>query len=93
MQNKELFDQFKTLAKNTIEDKNFLVIPILDTNHKLGISKEGYPPPLILHLTFYRLSIIFHALLLMRMIRKSQIITLLLLFVQQTKCYRKFSLI
>ena len=43
MQNKELFDQFKTLAKNTVEDKNFLVIPILDTNHKLGISKEGYP--------------------------------------------------
>lgn len=43
MQNKELFDQFKTLAKKTIEDKNFMVIPILETNHKLGISKEGYP--------------------------------------------------
>lgn len=43
MQNKVLFEQFKALAKITTEDKNFAVIPIMDTNHKLGISKEGYP--------------------------------------------------
>lgn len=43
MQNKVLFEQFKTLAKITTEDKNFAVIPIMDTNHKLGISKERYP--------------------------------------------------
>lgn len=43
MQNKELFEQFRALAKNKTEDKNYEVIPILNTNHKLGISKEGYP--------------------------------------------------
>lgn len=42
MQNKDIYEKFKTLAKNTTEDKNFAVIPILDTHHKLGISKEGY---------------------------------------------------
>ena len=35
MQNKVLFEQFKALAKITTEDKNFAVIPIKDTNHKL----------------------------------------------------------
>lgn len=43
MQNTDLYEKFKALAKNPIEDKNFAVIPILDTHHKLGISKEGYP--------------------------------------------------
>ena len=43
MQNKDIYEKFKALAKNTTEDKNFAVIPILDTHHKLGISKEGYP--------------------------------------------------
>lgn len=43
MQNKDIYEKFKALAKNPTEDKLFSVIPILDTNHKLGISKEGYP--------------------------------------------------
>lgn len=43
MQNKNLYEQFKELAKTPTEDKNFAVIPILNTHHKLGISKEGYP--------------------------------------------------
>lgn len=43
MQNKELFEKFEALAQNKKEGKGFTVIPILDTNHKLGVSKEGYP--------------------------------------------------
>lgn len=43
MQNKELYEKFKTIAKNTTGTKDFAVIPISDTHHKLGISKEGYP--------------------------------------------------
>lgn len=43
MQNKELYEQFKALAKNQTNEKKYVVIPILGTNHKLGISKEGYP--------------------------------------------------
>lgn len=43
MQNKEIYEQFKELVKNPTEGKNFSVIPILETHHKLGISKEGYP--------------------------------------------------
>lgn len=43
MQNKNLYEQFKELGKTPTEDKNFAVIPILNTHHKLGISKEGYP--------------------------------------------------
>ena len=43
MQNKELYEKFKTIAKNTTGTKDFAVISISDTHHKLGISKEGYP--------------------------------------------------
>lgn len=43
MQNKELFKKFRALTQNKTEGKSFAVIPILDTNHKLGVSKEGYP--------------------------------------------------
>lgn len=43
MQNKDLYEKFKALAMNPTEEKKFAVIPIMDTHHKLGISKEGYP--------------------------------------------------
>lgn len=43
MQNKDLYSQFETLAKNTGESNKFAVIPILNTKHKIGVSKEGYP--------------------------------------------------
>ena len=43
MKNKELYKRFMALAKNTTEDKKYEIIPILGTNHKLGVSKEGYP--------------------------------------------------
>ena len=43
MQNKDLFEKFKTLIQNKTDENNFIVIPILNTDHKLGISKEGYP--------------------------------------------------
>lgn len=44
MQNKELYEQFKALAKDNGVNNDFnRVIPIADTSHKLGASQEGYP--------------------------------------------------
>lgn len=43
MQNKELFKQYQSLRQKVSDEKGFSVIPIPDTNHKLGVSKEGYP--------------------------------------------------
>ena len=43
MQNKELYEQFKTLVKDKADSKSFAVIPISNTNHNLGVSNEGYP--------------------------------------------------
>lgn len=43
MQNKELFIQYQSLRRNVSEGKNFSVIPLAGTSHKLGVSKEGYP--------------------------------------------------
>jgi len=43
MQNKDIFEKFQTLAKSNQATNGFEVIPIADTNHKLGVSKEGYP--------------------------------------------------
>lgn len=43
MQNPELFKEFKSLKTQSETSNAFDVIPIHNTNHKLGISKEGYP--------------------------------------------------
>ena len=43
MQNIELYEQFKALAKNQKASNSFEVIPISNSYHKLGASKEGYP--------------------------------------------------
>ena len=43
MQNKELYEQFKAIAQNETDGNNFIVIPISNTNHKIGVSKEKYP--------------------------------------------------
>ena len=44
MQNKEIYNQFKALTSNNSENaSSYLVLPILNTQHKLGCSKEGYP--------------------------------------------------
>lgn len=43
MQNKELFQAFKTLLTGSSEGNQYAVLPILETSHKLGTSTEGYP--------------------------------------------------
>lgn len=40
MQNKELYEQFKAIAQNETDGNNFIVIPISNTNHKIGVSKS-----------------------------------------------------
>ena len=37
MQNKELYEQFKTLVKDKADSKSFEVIPISNTNHNLCV--------------------------------------------------------
>lgn len=43
MQNIDLFKQFKELVVENSDKKVFSVISVPNTDHKLGISKEGYP--------------------------------------------------
>lgn len=43
MQKLELFNAFKALNHTDKDDKDFPVLPLNETNHKLGVSKEGYP--------------------------------------------------
>lgn len=43
MQNKLIYEEFKTLKNNSTREREFVVIPIPDMSHKLGVSIEGYP--------------------------------------------------
>ncbi len=43
MLNKDIYNQFKKLSFEKGDEKIFSVIPIPNTNHKLGVSIEGYP--------------------------------------------------
>lgn len=43
MLNEDLYERFMSISQDKSESNSFTVIPILKTNHKLGVSKEGYP--------------------------------------------------
>lgn len=43
MQNKEIYNQFKALSTKKDNGKDYEVIPINNSLHKIGCSKEGYP--------------------------------------------------
>jgi hypothetical protein len=43
MQNNNLYQQYKVLSTNSFQSGDYAVIPIHGTNHKLGVSVEGYP--------------------------------------------------
>lgn len=43
MQNQDIYNQFRSLNKERDKSAGYPVIPIPDTNHKVGTSIEGYP--------------------------------------------------